>query len=81
MNTTSISINLKANIREQIWSIAIVADKAAAELHHNEYLVPLLTKHVEENRSGQFNTLSHSKNQISALGGPLKLQVCVLLLA
>lgn len=46
---------------EQIWSVAIMADTAAAELHHNEHLVTVLTKHVEESRSGQFSTHDHTQ--------------------
>lgn len=61
MNTTSISIQLKVNMQEQNWSVAIMAHKAAAELHHNKHLVIVLTKHVEGSRSGRFNTHDHTQ--------------------
>lgn len=61
MNTISISIQLKVNMWEQNWSVAIMAQKAAAELHHNKHLVIMLTKHVEESRSGRFNTHDHTQ--------------------
>lgn len=71
MNTMSISIKIKVNMREQI-----MAHKAAAELHHNE--VTELTKHAEENRSGRFNTHDHTQRIKSQHWlAPSRLQVCV----